>query len=75
MKVFKGIAAVFMMLKIVESINDIQSGLRYSNFMNKVDHTEFELDDQGRRRYTIYMKDGRIIQQDHDVYESDFDLF
>ena len=75
MKVFKGIAAVFMVLKIVESVNDIQSGLRYSNFMNKVDHTEFELDDQGRRRYTIYMKDGRIIQQDHDVYESDFDLF
>ena len=75
MKVFRGIAAVFMVLKIVESVNDIQSGLRYSNFMNKVDHTEFELDDQGRRRYTIYMKDGRIIQQDHDVYESDFDLF
>ena len=75
MKVFRGIAAVFMVLKIVESVNDIQSGLRYGNFMNKVDHTEFELDDQGRRRYTIYMKDGRIIQQDHDVYESDFDLF
>lgn len=75
MKIFRGIAAVFMVLKIVESVNDIQSGLRYSNFMKKVDHTEFELDDQGRRRYTIYMKDGRIIQQDHNIYESDFDLF
>ena len=75
MKIFRGIAAVFMVLKIVESIDVIQSELRYSNFMKKVDHTEFELDDQGRRRYTIYMKDGRIIQQDHDVYESDFDLF
>lgn len=75
MKIFRGIATVFMVLKIAESINDIQSELRYSNFLKKVDHTEFKLDTQGRRCYTIYMKDGSVIKRDRDIYRGDFELF
>lgn len=73
MKVFKGIAAVFMLLKIVESIDVIQGELRYSSFMKKVDHTDYNPDNG--HRYTIYLKDGSIIKRDHDIYRWDFGLF
>ena len=75
MKVFRGIAAVFMLLKIAESIDVIQSELRYSHFMKKVDHTDYSLDHEDGHCYHIYMKDGSVIQKDHDIYRWDFGLF
>lgn len=75
MKIFRGIAAVFMVLKIVESIDVIQSELRYSSFMKKVDHTDYSLDNEDGHRYTIYLKDGSVIKRDHDIYRWDFGLF
>lgn len=61
MKVLKGIAAVLIMMKMMETINDMQSALRHDYFMSKVDHTEFGLDEEGAVYYTFYMKDGSTI--------------
>ena len=43
MKIFRGIAAVFMVLKIVESSDVIKSEKRYSNIMKKIEHTQYYL--------------------------------
>jgi hypothetical protein len=75
MKVLKGIAAVLIMMKMMETINDMQSALRHDYFMSKVDHTEFELDEEGAVYYTFYMKDGSTIEQDHYIYQEDFSWF
>ena len=74
-KIVKSIGVVFVVLKIIESIDTIQSTLRYNNFTHKVDHTDFSLDNEDGKCYTIYMKDGSIIKRDHDVYRWDFEWF
>ena len=75
MKVLKGIAAVLIMMKMMETINDMQSALRHDYFISKVDHTEFGLDEEGAVYYTFYMKDGSTIEQDHYIYQEDFSWF
>lgn len=75
MKILKGVAAIFIIIKMVETINDMQSALRHDRFMNKVDHTEFELDEEGEVYYKIHMKDGSTIERDRYIYQEDFSWF
>ena len=75
MMILKGVAAIFIIMKMVETINDMQSALRHDHFMNKVDHTEFGLDEEGEVYYKIHMKDGSTIERDRYIYQEDFSWF
>lgn len=75
MMILKGIVATFIIMKMVETINDMQSALRHDHFMNKVDHTEFGLDEEGEVYYKIHMKDGSTIERDRYIYQEGFSWF